>query len=68
MSSESVQIPDITKTPAWNALVSHHDQVGTKTLRELFKDDSGRGRESPEHPYPSLATETRLKSCFETVS
>jgi len=45
MSSESVQIPDITKTPAWNALVSHHDQVGTKTLRELFKEDSGRGRE-----------------------
>ncbi|KAA0082728.1 glucose-6-phosphate isomerase [Mycolicibacterium sp. P9-64] len=45
MSSESVQIPDITKTPAWNALVSHHDEVGTKTLRELFEEDAGRGRE-----------------------
>ncbi|HEX7827961.1 MAG TPA: glucose-6-phosphate isomerase, partial [Mycobacterium sp.] len=45
MSSESVQIPDITKTPAWNALVSHHDQVGTTTLRELFDEDAERGRE-----------------------
>jgi glucose-6-phosphate isomerase len=45
MSSESVQIPDITKTPAWNALVSHHDQIGAKTLRELFAEDAGRGRD-----------------------
>ncbi|MBB5162559.1 glucose-6-phosphate isomerase [Mycobacterium sp. AZCC_0083] len=45
MASESVQIPDITETPAWNALVSHHDQVGTKTLRELFDEDSERGRD-----------------------
>ena len=45
MASESVQIPDITETPAWNALVRHHDQVGAKTLRELFDEDSGRGRD-----------------------
>jgi glucose-6-phosphate isomerase len=45
MASESVQIPDITETPAWNALVSHHDQVGTKTLRELFDEDPERGRD-----------------------
>jgi glucose-6-phosphate isomerase len=45
MASESVQIPDITETPAWNALVSHHDQVGTKTLRELFDEDPARGRD-----------------------
>ncbi|MCU1695286.1 MAG: glucose-6-phosphate isomerase [Mycobacterium sp.] len=45
MASESVQIPDITETPAWNALVSHHDQVGTETLRELFDEDPERGRD-----------------------
>jgi glucose-6-phosphate isomerase len=45
MASESVQIPDITETPAWNALVSHHDQVGTTTLRELFDEDPARGRD-----------------------
>src|SRR5882757_704535 len=43
--TESVQIPDITVTPAWTALVSHHDQVGTKTLRELFDEDPDRGRD-----------------------
>src|SRR5882757_5134980 len=45
MASETVQISDITETPAWNALVSHHVQVGTKTLRELFDEDPGRGRD-----------------------
>jgi glucose-6-phosphate isomerase len=45
MTADTVQIPDITETPAWNALVRHHDEVGTKTLRELFKEDAGRGRD-----------------------
>src|SRR5882762_3186194 len=45
MASEFVQISAITETPAWNALVGHHDQVGTKTLRELFDEDPARGRD-----------------------
>jgi glucose-6-phosphate isomerase len=45
MTADTVQIPDITETPAWNALVRHHDEVGAKTLRELFKEDAGRGRD-----------------------
>jgi glucose-6-phosphate isomerase len=45
MSSNTVSIPDISTTPAWNALVRHHDQVGTKHLRELFNEDPARGRE-----------------------
>jgi glucose-6-phosphate isomerase len=45
MTADTVQIPDITETPAWNALVRHHDQIGAKTLRELFGEDSGRGRD-----------------------
>src|SRR5882757_3917460 len=45
MASETVQISDNTETPAWNALVSHHDQVGTTTLRELFDEDPARGRD-----------------------
>jgi len=45
MSSETVQISDITATPAWNALVRHHQEVGSKHLREFFADDPARGRE-----------------------
>jgi glucose-6-phosphate isomerase len=45
MSSSTVSIPDISTTPAWNALVRHHDQVGAKHLRELFDEDPARGRE-----------------------
>jgi glucose-6-phosphate isomerase len=45
MSADSAQIPDITATPAWNALVRHHDEVGGKHLRELFDEDPARGRE-----------------------
>jgi glucose-6-phosphate isomerase len=45
MSSEEVSIPDISATPAWNALVRHHDQIGSKHLRELFDEDPARGRE-----------------------
>jgi glucose-6-phosphate isomerase len=39
------QIPDIATTPAWNALVRHHDQIGSKHLREFFADDPTRGTE-----------------------
>jgi glucose-6-phosphate isomerase len=45
MTADTVRIPDITETPAWNALVRHHDEVGAKTLRELFDEDPSRGRE-----------------------
>ena len=45
MTADTAQIPDITATPAWNALVRHHDQIGDKHLRELFAEDPDRGRE-----------------------
>ncbi len=45
MSADSAQIPDITATPAWNALVRHHDVIGHKHLREFFDEDPARGRE-----------------------
>src|ERR1700753_2296264 len=42
----SVQtIPDITATPAWEALRRHHDQVGETHLRQFFDDDPDRGRD-----------------------
>lgn len=39
------QIPDITATPAWNALRRHHDEIGQTHLRQFFADDPNRGRE-----------------------
>src|SRR5712672_553211 len=45
MSSNTVSLPDISTTPAWNALVRHHDQVGAKHLREWFDEDPARGHE-----------------------
>jgi glucose-6-phosphate isomerase len=48
MSADTTQnsdIPDISKTPAWNALVRHHDQIGGKHLAEFFAEDPDRGRE-----------------------
>jgi glucose-6-phosphate isomerase len=45
MSADTVQIPDISATPAWNALVRHHDQIGAKHIRELFNEDPERGRD-----------------------
>ena len=36
---------DIAATPAWKALIRHHNQIGDKTLRELFDEDGARGRE-----------------------
>src|ERR1700761_7413418 len=42
----SVQtIPDITATPAWEALRRHHDQIGETHLRRFFDDDPDRGRD-----------------------
>src|ERR1700739_525846 len=42
----SVQtIPDITATPAWEALRRHHDQIGETHLRQFFADDPDRGRD-----------------------
>ena len=44
----SVQtIPDITGTPAWDALRRHHEQIGQTHLRQFFEDDPDRGRETP---------------------
>jgi glucose-6-phosphate isomerase len=45
MSSQPAEIPDITATPAWDALVRHHDEIGAKHLREFFDEDPARGRE-----------------------
>ncbi|MBJ7338773.1 glucose-6-phosphate isomerase [Mycolicibacterium sp.] len=45
MSAQPVEIPDITATPAWNALLRHHDEIAGKHLRELFDEDPMRGRE-----------------------
>ena len=45
MTADTLQIPDIAATPAWHALVRHHDQVGTKHLREFFAEDPSRGTE-----------------------
>ena len=39
------QIPDITASPAWSALLRHHDDIGGKHLRDLFDEDPARGRE-----------------------
>jgi glucose-6-phosphate isomerase len=36
---------DISQTPAWNALSRHHDEIGSKHLREFFDEDPDRGRE-----------------------
>jgi glucose-6-phosphate isomerase len=45
MTADTHQIPDIAATPAWNALVRHHDQIGEKHLREFFAEDPDRGTE-----------------------
>ncbi|HYZ69474.1 MAG TPA: glucose-6-phosphate isomerase, partial [Mycobacterium sp.] len=43
MTAQTQQIPDIAATPAWQALQSHHDEIGDKTLREFFAEDPERG-------------------------
>ncbi|BBY31754.1 glucose-6-phosphate isomerase [Mycolicibacterium sediminis] len=45
MASPTDQNPDISTTPAWNALVRHHETIGSKHLREFFDQDPDRGRE-----------------------
>src|ERR1700743_3636577 len=40
-------IPDITATPAWDALRRHHEQIGQTHLRQFFDEDPDRGRELP---------------------
>ncbi|MGB3893253.1 MAG: glucose-6-phosphate isomerase [Mycolicibacter sinensis] len=37
------QIPDISATPAWDALRKHHQQIGDTHLRQFFDDDPDRG-------------------------
>ena len=39
------QIPDISATPAWKALIRHHEQIGGTHLRKFFDEDPARGRE-----------------------
>lgn len=38
-------IPDITATPAWDALRKHYGQIGETHLRQIFADDPDRGRD-----------------------
>ena len=45
MPAAHVQIPDISTTPAWEAVRAHHDSISATTLRELFAADPERGRE-----------------------
>jgi glucose-6-phosphate isomerase len=45
MTAQTSQIPDVSISPAWNALVRHHDQIGGKHLREFFAEDPARGNE-----------------------
>jgi len=45
MTAEEQHIPDISATPAWQALARHHDQIRDKHIRELFDDDPARGTE-----------------------
>ncbi len=35
--------PPLNDSPAWNALVAHHDQLADRHLRQLFADDPDRG-------------------------
>ena len=44
-TEESPVVPDITATPAWQALSRHHDEIGAEQLRELFAQDPTRGTE-----------------------
>ena len=45
MTADTDQIPDITATPAWQALARHHDEIGNKHLTEIFDEDPARGQE-----------------------
>ena len=45
MTADTQQIPDIATTGAWQALQRHHDEIGSKALRDLFAEDPDRGTE-----------------------
>ncbi|AFM18987.1 glucose-6-phosphate isomerase [Mycolicibacterium chubuense NBB4] len=45
MAAQTPDIPDITATPAWEALSRHHDEIRGEQLRELFSQDPARGTE-----------------------
>jgi glucose-6-phosphate isomerase len=45
MTADTQQIPDISTTPAWNALSRHHGEIGKKQLRDFFAEDPDRGTE-----------------------
>ncbi|OBH38805.1 glucose-6-phosphate isomerase [Mycobacterium intracellulare] len=38
-------LPDITATPAWDALRRHHEHISATHLRQFFDEDPDRGRE-----------------------
>ncbi|CAN5673317.1 glucose-6-phosphate isomerase [soil metagenome] len=44
-ADQTSDIPDISQTPAWQALQKHHEVVGSKHLTEIFAEDPARGRE-----------------------
>jgi glucose-6-phosphate isomerase len=41
----TAQTPEISSTPAWQALQRHHDEIGAEHLREFFDADPARGTE-----------------------
>jgi glucose-6-phosphate isomerase len=43
MAPMQLNIPPVTKWPAWAALAAHHKDVAELHLRKLFADDPGRG-------------------------
>lgn len=43
MTADTLQIPDIAATSAWDALVRHYAEIGGKHLRELFAEEPDRG-------------------------
>ena len=36
-------LPLLTRRPAWQALVAHHQAIGKQHLRQFFADDAQRG-------------------------
>jgi glucose-6-phosphate isomerase len=38
-----IPVPPLRERKAWQALEHHHDEIGNRTLRELFAADPGRG-------------------------
>jgi len=42
-SLSAYKSPNLTSSPAWQALTAHHEQIRGQHLRELFASDPGRG-------------------------